>query len=71
MSQIGKLLIFVGLIVLVTGVVFYHLGKIPGMGRLPGDFYVRKGNMTFYFPLVTCLLISFILLFALSLFGKR
>ena len=44
--------------------------RIPGLGRLPGDIVYRKGNFTFYFPLVTCLLLSVILSLLLSLFRR-
>jgi len=66
------MLIVLGLILLVLGVVFTLGEKLPiRWGRLPGDIVVRGKNSVFYFPLVTCLLISAILSFVLWLFGRR
>jgi hypothetical protein len=47
------------------------VGKIPLIGRLPGDIYIRKGDFTFYFPLATSILISILLTLLFSLFGRR
>ena len=61
MQQIGKLLVVAGLVLLAIGLVLYITGKIPFLGKLPGDLVMRRRNFTFYFPLTTCLLISGIL----------
>ena len=61
MQQIGKLLVIAGLVLLAIGLVLYITGKIPFLGKLPGDLVIRRRNFTFYFPLTTCLLISGIL----------
>jgi len=61
MQQIGKLLVVAGLVLLAIGLVLYITGKIPFLGKLPGDLVIRRRNFTFYFPLTTCLLISGIL----------
>jgi len=53
----SRMLIIVGLVVVAIGLVWPWLSKL-GFGRLPGDIVLRGGNITFYFPLVTCLLIS-------------
>lgn len=71
MSELSKTLIFFGLVLLLAGVVVGFLGKIPGIGRLPGDIYVRKENVTFYFPLATCLILSLILTLFFTIFGKK
>ncbi len=57
----GKILIFFGLILILLGLIFSFAGKIPYLGRLPGDILIKKENFTFYFPLGTCILISVIL----------
>ena len=68
----GRLLIVVGLLLLAIGVVVTLGEKLPiRLGRLPGDIVLRGKNSTFYFPLVTCLLISVVLSFILWLFGRR
>jgi len=56
---LGRLLITVGLLLVAAGVVVLLLGRLPiRLGRLPGDIYLQGKNSTFYFPIVTCLLIS-------------
>ena len=61
MQQIGKLLVVAGLVLSAIGLVLYITGKIPFLGKLPGDLVIKRRNFTFYFPLTTCLLISGIL----------
>ncbi len=58
MGDIGKLLILFGVVLVGVGVVLTLAGKIPWLGRLPGDIYYKSDHVTFYFPLVTCLLVS-------------
>ncbi len=70
MPGIGKYLIVLGLIIAAIGVVFTFAGKLPWLGRLPGDIYVKRENFTFYFPLATSILISIILSFILWLFRR-
>ena len=55
----------------VAGMAAALAGKLSGIGRLPGDIYIRKGSFTFYFPLATCLLLSLILTLVFTLFGKK
>ena len=70
-SELGKLLIFFGILFLILGCFFILGGKISWFGHLPGDILVQKKNFHFYFPLATCLLISLLLTFLFSLFGKK
>ena len=49
--------IVLGLVILVIGLLWPYLSQI-GLGRLPGDIVIERENMTFYFPLMTCLLLS-------------
>ena len=59
---IGRLLITVGVIFIVVGVLFTMGGRLPfRIGRLPGDVVIRGKNSTFYFPIVTCILLSIVL----------
>ena len=67
----GKTLIVLGLILVVVGAVFMLAGKVPFIGKLPGDIIVRKKNFTFYFPLATSLLISLLLSLLLWLIGRK
>jgi hypothetical protein len=69
--HIGKLFIGLGIVMIAIGVLFLAAGKIPFIGRLPGDIMVQRKNFTFYFPLATCILLSLLLTFLFWLFGKR
>ena len=61
MSEIGKYLIYVGLALALVGVVLWLGGGRLGLGKLPGDVVINRGSTTFYFPIVTCLLLSLLL----------
>ena len=56
----ARTLIVLGLVILVVGLLWPYLSRI-GLGRLPGDIVIERENMTFYFPLMTCLLLSVVL----------
>ena len=71
MSEIGKLLIVFGVLIAVVGVAIVVAGRLPWIGRLPGDIYVRRGSFTFYFPLATSILVSLALTLVFWLFGRR
>ena len=57
MRDLGRLLIVFGAILLVGGIVLTVAGKL-GLGKLPGDIVYRRGNFSFYFPLMTSILLS-------------
>lgn len=61
MPGFGKSLIIIGLIIALIGVVLTFAGRIPWLGRLPGDIYIKRENFTFYFPLATSIILSVIL----------
>ena len=70
--SLGRALIVIGLVVVALGVMVSLGDKLPlRLGRLPGDIVIRGKNSIFYFPLVTCLLLSAVLSFILWLFGRR
>ncbi len=58
---IGKILIIIGTTILIVGIIILFAGKIPFIGKLPGDITIRRENFTFYFPIATCIIISVIL----------
>ena len=60
-ESIAKMLIFAGISIAILGGMLLIVGKIPGIGKLPGDIFVRKGNFTFYFPVVTSILLSILI----------
>ena len=70
MNGLGKPLIIMGLIIVAVGVIVSLAGKIPWLGRLPGDIHIKKENFTFYFPLATSILISLLVSFLLWLFRR-
>ena len=68
--SIGKILIIIGAVIILIGVVVLYANKIPYIGRLPGDIYIKRDNFVFYFPLTTCILISIIIYIILKILGK-
>jgi Protein of unknown function (DUF2905) len=75
MSDLGKILLGFGVVMVVLGLVLIVAGnlsgRVPWLGRLPGDIHIQRGNWSFYFPLATCLVISIVLTLLFSLFGRR
>lgn len=70
MTNPGKLLIFLGLTLAAAGLLLTFAGKIPLIGKLPGDLRIDRENFTFYFPLGTCLLLSLLLSLLYWLFRR-
>ena len=70
LSSAGRWLVIGGLLLAAVGVIVLLAGKVPFLGRLPGDIVYRKGGTTFYFPLVTCLLLSLLLSLLFNLFRR-
>ena len=70
-ESLGRFLITVGIISIVLGAVFVLFGKVPWIGRLPGDIVIRRSNFTFYFPIVTMLLLSLILTILFNIIGRK
>ena len=71
---IGKVLLIVGIVIVVLGLVLAFGGRIPFLGKLPGDILIKKDGVSFYFPIVTFLLLSagltLIINFIVRFFGK-
>jgi hypothetical protein len=65
----ARFLIITGLILLVAGLLWPYLARL-GLGRLPGDIVVERGTTTFYFPIMTSIILSIVLSALLWLFGK-
>jgi len=71
MESIGKTLIFIGLLIVFIGFLFTFFEKLPfGLGRLPGDIYIKRDNFVFYFPLASSIIISVILSLIFILISK-
>lgn len=71
LSAFGKILIGLGILMIVIGGLFLIGGKIPFIGRLPGDIAIQKKNFSFYFPITTCIIISIIFSLILWLLSRR
>jgi hypothetical protein len=64
----GKILLFMGIILIVLGSIFLLMGKLPYSGKLPGDIIIHRKNYVFYFPLGLSILVSIILTIILQIF---
>ena len=71
MHEIGRLMIGVGVLIVVVGAVLLLAGRVPWLGRLPGDILVRRDHVTFSFPIVTSIVLSILLTVLLNLFWRR
>jgi hypothetical protein len=70
LPEFGKLLLILGILFVVIGLLLMLGPKIPLLGKLPGDFIVRRGNFTLYFPLATSILLSIVLTLIFFIFRK-
>jgi hypothetical protein len=70
MAELGKTLIIIGVVAIVIGALLMLSGKIPWLGRLPGDISIKNENFSFYFPLTTCIIISAVISFIFWLLRK-
>ncbi len=71
MGEIGKSMIFIGIMIILIGIVLVFSDKLPfNLGKLPGDIVYKKENTSFYFPITTSIIVSIVLSFILYLFGK-
>ena len=71
MQEFGKLIVIIGLVLAVAGAILWRFPGLFGwVGKLPGDISMQKGNFSFYFPVVTCILISIVLTLLSWLFRR-
>lgn len=61
MQELGKVLVGIGLFLAVAGFFLWKLAGRTPLGKLPGDIFIQKQNVTFYFPLTTCIIVSIVL----------
>jgi hypothetical protein len=75
LGALGKLLIGFGILLILVGLLFTLAGSLPGkipwIGRLPGDIHIQRGNWSFYFPLTTSILLSIFLTLLFSFLSRR
>lgn len=67
MLEFGRIVIIIGIILVIVGL----LSQVTPFGRLPGDIFVKRGNFTFAFPIVTSILLSIILTIIVNLFLRK
>ena len=67
LSSFGKLLVIFAVVIALVGVLLIALGNLPLFGKLPGDIVIRRGSSTFFFPIVTCIIVSVVLTILINL----
>lgn len=67
----GKTLIIIGILFILAGLFFMAVGKLTFLGHLPGDIHFSKGNTEFYFPVISCILVSVVGTILLNIFFRR
>lgn len=70
LAQMGKMLMGIGALLVLIGAGMILLGKIPGLGKLPGDIFIKGEHGSFYFPIVSCIILSVLLSIILNLFNR-
>jgi hypothetical protein len=70
MSGLGKFLVIVGVVLAIVGLILWSGFAPKWLGRLPGDIRIEREHSTFYFPIVTCIIISIVLSLVLSIFRR-
>lgn len=71
MGDLGKTIITIGIVLIIVGILMTMAVKIPGVGKLPGDIFIKKENFSFYFPLTTCILLSIVISLIMYWIGKK
>jgi len=71
MQDFGRILVIFGIIIIVVGLILSHTNISKHLGKLPGDINIKKGNTSFHFPIVTCILVSIILTVILNLILRK
>lgn len=71
LNSLAKLLILMGAGLAVLGIIILLAGRWTPIGRLPGDIIIRRENFVFYFPLITCLVLSLLLTLVINLLFRR
>ena len=70
MQEIGKMLVVFGAVIALVGLALWSGLGAGWLGRLPGDIRIERGHSTFYFPIVTCIILSIVLSLLFSLFRR-
>ena len=70
MSELGKFLVIAGVVLAIVGLILWSGFAPKWLGRLPGDIRIEREHSAFYFPIVTCIIISIVLSLLLSIFRR-
>ncbi|TWI56260.1 DUF2905 domain-containing protein [Halalkalibacter nanhaiisediminis] len=70
MNSFPKIMIIIGIVCIIVGVLWFFIGRFIPLGKLPGDILIKRENMTFYFPLMTSIIVSIVLSLIFFLFGR-
>ena len=70
MPEVGKFLVIIGIAIVVLGIILWSGIGAGFLGKLPGDIRIERGNSVFYFPIVTCIVISIVLSLIFSFFRR-
>ena len=70
MRELGKFVVVIGVVVTLVGLVMWSGFAPKWLGRLPGDIRIERGHSAFYFPIVTCIILSIVLSLLLSIFRR-
>ncbi|PYJ76979.1 MAG: DUF2905 domain-containing protein [Verrucomicrobia bacterium] len=70
MRELGKFAVVIGIVITLVGLVMWSGFAPRWLGRLPGDIRIERGNSAFYFPIVTCIIVSIVLSLLLSIFRR-
>ena len=68
--KLGKVIIYLGIFLIVVGILIQFYPKIPFLGKLPGDIYLKRENVSFYFPLASSIVVSIVLSLVFYFFSK-
>lgn len=70
-QPLGKILIIIGLFIIILGILFLFVGRIPWIGRLPGDIVIERKNINIYIPITTSIILSILLTIIFWFLSKR
>jgi hypothetical protein len=70
-TSLARFIMIAGALLFIAGALLLLLGKVLPLGRLPGDIFWQRGSFSFYFPVVTCIVLSLLLTLLLNLFWRR
>jgi hypothetical protein len=70
MPEIGKMLVVFGIVIVLIGLALWSGFGAGWLGRLPGDVRIERGHSVFYFPIVTCIIISVVISLLLAFFRR-